>query len=87
MESDNLSNCVSRKSIRISYIFVTRLMNRLLNFYAYIMVYDLKVVYHCFSCKEDFVNIKQAEEHSKSLRHEVTEEIQRSGKDDQLFLV
>ena len=49
--------------------------------------HDLKVVYHCFSSKKDFVDIDLAKEHSKSLRHEVTEETQRSGNDDQLFLV
>jgi DNA-directed RNA polymerase subunit RPC12/RpoP len=53
----------------------------------YILWHDLKVVYHCFSCKKDFVDIDLAKEHSKSLRHEVTEETQRSGNDDQLFLV
>lgn len=53
----------------------------------YILWYDLKVVYHCFSRKKDFVNIDLAKEHSKSLRNEVTEETQQSGNDDQLFLL
>jgi hypothetical protein len=52
-----------------------------------ILLYDLKVVYHCFSCKKDFVDIDLDKEDSKSLRHEVTEETQRSGNDDQLFLL
>jgi DNA-directed RNA polymerase subunit RPC12/RpoP len=47
----------------------------------------MKIVYHCFSCNKDFVDIDQAKEHSRSLCHEVTEETQRAGKDDQLFLV
>ncbi|HEX7207913.1 MAG TPA: hypothetical protein VF233_06995 [Nitrososphaeraceae archaeon] len=51
------------------------------------IVVRLKVVYHCFSCSKDFTNIETAKEHSKSFCHEVAEETQRSGKDDQLFMV
>ena len=62
--------------------------NILLTYYAVITIsYNLKTVYHCFTCKIDFVDIELAEEHSKSQCHEVTEETQRVGKDDQLFLV
>ena len=50
-------------------------------------MYNLKTVYHCFTCKIDFADIEIAKEHSKSHCHEVTEETQRVGKDDQLFLV
>ena len=74
------------KSIRVSY-FIVHLMNRLLNFYALDTFVLLKVVYHCFSCNKDFTNIETAKEHSKFLCHDVAEETQRSGNDDQLFLV
>jgi hypothetical protein len=47
----------------------------------------MKVIYHCFSCNKDFTDIETAKEHSKSFCHEVAEETQRSGKDDQLFMV
>ena len=62
-------------------------MNRLLNLNVVNIVVRLKVVYHCFSCSKDFTNIETAKEHSKSFCHEVAEEAQRSGKDDQLFMV
>jgi hypothetical protein len=52
----------------------------------HILIYDVKIVYHCFSCSEDFTNIETAREHSKSLCHEV-EEIQGTGKDGKSFLV
>jgi hypothetical protein len=53
----------------------------------HIQLYRLKIVYHCFSCDKDFTNIETAKEHSKSLCHEVVEETQRVGEDDQSFLL
>ena len=47
----------------------------------------MKITYHCFSCNKKFTDIETAKGHSKSFSHEVTEETQRVGKDDQLFLV
>jgi hypothetical protein len=35
----------------------------------------VKIVYHCFSCDEDFGDIETAEGHSKSLSHEVNESL------------
>ena len=61
-------------------------MDRLLNFLHH-MLEDLKVVYHCFSCKEEFLDIDLAKEHSKSLDHEVVEVTRLADQDDQLFLV
>jgi hypothetical protein len=60
-------------------------MNRLLNFYAVDTIVQIEDSLS-FSCNKDFVDIDQAKEHSRSLCHEVTEETQRAGKDDQLFL-
>jgi hypothetical protein len=47
----------------------------------------MKIVYHCFSCKKDFVDIELAKEHSKSLVHDVTEETQRTSSDDESLFI
>jgi hypothetical protein len=47
----------------------------------------MKIIYHCFSCKKDFVDINLAKEHSKSLHHELGEETERDRDDDQSFLI
>jgi hypothetical protein len=43
----------------------------------------MKIIYHCLSCKKDFVDIDLAKEHSKSLHHELAEEAKRAPDDDQ----
>jgi DNA-directed RNA polymerase subunit RPC12/RpoP len=53
----------------------------------HILIYDVKIVYHCFSCKKNFADIELAKEHSKSLCHEVTEEIQGTSRDGKSLLV
>jgi len=50
----------------------------------YFIKNDMKIVYHCFSCKKDFVDIDLAKEHSKSLHHELVEEIERA-RDDEIL--
>jgi hypothetical protein len=45
----------------------------------------VKIVYHCFSCKKDIVDIDLAKEHSKSLDHDVVEETRRVNQDDRLL--
>ena len=55
--------------------------------YSTILLHDMKIVYHCFSCKKDFVDIDVAKEHSKSLHHELTEKTKPSRDDDQSFLM
>ena len=52
-----------------------------------ILLYNMKIVYHCFSCKKDFVDIDLAKEHSKSSHHELAEETKRSRDNDQLLLM
>ena len=47
----------------------------------------MKIAYHCFSCDKDFVDIEEAEGHSKSLSHEVNERIQRADEDGESFPV
>ena len=47
----------------------------------------MKIIYHCFSCKKDFVDINLAKEHSKSLHHELTEEARLAHGDNQSFLI
>jgi hypothetical protein len=47
----------------------------------------MKIIYHCFSCKKDFVDIDLAKEHSKSLHHELAEEAKRAPDDDQPLLM
>ena len=41
----------------------------------------MKVAYHCFSCRQDFTDIEIAKEHSKSLCHDVTEEVRGSSQE------
>ena len=52
-----------------------------------VKLYNMKIIYHCFSCKKDFVDINLAKEHSKSLHHELGEETERDRDDDQSFLI
>jgi hypothetical protein len=47
----------------------------------------VKIAYHCFSCEKNFTDIETAEEHSKSLSHEVNERIQRADEDRESFLL
>ena len=51
-----------------------------------VLLHDMKIIYHCFSCKKDFVDIDLAKEHSKSLHHELAEET-KPGRDDDQFLM
>ena len=51
--------------------------------YSMELLHDLKIIYHCFSCKKDIVDIDLAKEHSKSLHHELVEETKRASDDDQ----
>ena len=51
-----------------------------------VLLHDLKIIYHCFSCKKDFADIDLAKEHSKSLRHELAEETKRAHDDDQVLI-
>jgi hypothetical protein len=46
----------------------------------------MKIIYHCFSCMKDFLDIDLAKEHSKSLHHELVEETQRARDDDRLLM-
>jgi hypothetical protein len=48
--------------------------------------YLVKIAYHCFSCDKNITDIETAEEHSKSLGHEVNEMIQRASEDGDSFL-
>ena len=52
-----------------------------------ILLLSVKIAYHCFSCDKDITDIKPAEEHSRSLSHEVNERIQRADEDGESFLV
>ena len=51
-----------------------------------VLLHDMKIIYHCFSCKEDFVDIDLAKEHSQSLHHELAEETKPDRDDDQLLM-
>ena len=51
-----------------------------------VLLHDLKIIYHCFSCKKDFADIDLAKEHSKSLHHELAEETKRAHDDDQVLI-
>ena len=51
------------------------------------LLLSVKIAYHCFSCDKDITDIKTAEEHSRSLSHEVNERIQRADEDGESFLV
>jgi hypothetical protein len=37
------------------------------------LLFSVKIAYHCFSCDKNIPDIETAEEHSKSLSHEVNE--------------
>jgi hypothetical protein len=54
--------------------------------YGMVLLRDMKIVYHCFSCKKDFGDIDLAKEHSKSLHHELAEETKPGREDDQLLM-
>lgn len=45
------------------------------------------MVYYCFACKKDFVDIDIAKEHSKSLYHEVAQEIRGASEDGESLLM
>jgi hypothetical protein len=47
----------------------------------------VKIAYHCFSCNENFTDVKAAEGHSKSLNHDVTERIQGVVAEDKSLLI
>jgi hypothetical protein len=47
----------------------------------------MKIAYHCFSCNNDFTNIETAKEHSKSLCHEVIEQVRGANKEGKSLLV
>jgi hypothetical protein len=51
------------------------------------LLFSVKIAYHCFSCDKNITDIEAAEEHSKSLSHEVNEMIQRADEDGESFLV
>ena len=51
------------------------------------LLFSVKIAYHCFSCDKNITDIEAAEEHSKSLSHEVNEMIQRADEDGDSFLV
>jgi hypothetical protein len=51
------------------------------------MLFIVKIAYHCFSCNENFPDVKAAEGHSKSLNHDVTERIQGANKDGKSPLI
>jgi hypothetical protein len=52
-----------------------------------IRLYELKIVYHCFSCKVDFTNMETAKNHSKSLYHDVTERVMGASREGKSLLV
>jgi hypothetical protein len=47
----------------------------------------MKIVYHCFSCSQNFMDMETAKRHSKSFSHEVIERIQEAGKDGKSLLI
>jgi hypothetical protein len=56
-------------------------------FVVQICLYKMKIAYHCFSCKQDFTDIETAKEHSKSLCHEVSEEVREASEEGKFLLV
>ncbi|HEY6405062.1 MAG TPA: hypothetical protein VIX38_03185 [Nitrososphaeraceae archaeon] len=47
----------------------------------------MKIAYHCFSCKNDIIDIEAAESHSKSFDHDVTETICGEDSDGESLLI
>ena len=47
----------------------------------------MKIVYHCFTCKKDFVDIDLAKEHSRAFDHEFAEETQRTDNDNRSLMI
>jgi hypothetical protein len=80
-------NYINQPRLQHRIPFVNKTNDYVFNSCGADLLFSVKIAYHCFSCDKKITDIETAEEHSKSLSHEVNETIQRADEDRESFLV